>query len=975
MPTYTKRPGKIVRTPGYTCGSTDYRYKCWDDLDNLKTGGTAASRRADYQYPYIAGKNGTYKQAAPLDLTEFGFEFAADEVIDQIDVTYSVQTFINEGYYPSFEHPVVSLLNTTTKSQQANEKITGTKVTRTHTWYNVPTRAVTSDSFGVRFWFDQNRNTTPSRIELSDVKIVVSTTDYTEKIELGVDAPNKLTVGITTEVTCKIEKTSEMDYFGSFIVDLPFGVELVGEPTRVDGDYGVEISTHSIEGNQYQSLYWMLDLPDGHSTALLQFKIKAITPSATFTCSDKKRITELCLYEEGNRETRSYSALVNVTQIEAVVQSNFVEDRKSIRADIVYDYKVKVYSNDPTWRKKVLHLKYETGMDVITNLADILALNNVLSATYNSGTGEYEIVFSGVRMTNLDVPVSVVFDEAGEYDFKAWMTIQATGERISPIFERSCVVLSTNFQKLGFTRLCISDYADQMADGIEYTLGSLVRIVRSEKDYEVFNFGNNYRIGVYNGGAEDIGDDVDFAEHVHWAEKSATTKLEEQTVNFTYNSNEPLYIVWSHTYTADATGPYITVNFSEPILAESSVYKSVLDNTGISLKPVINTILNSDYATAKLTNKAKQTNRTAIDEWQDGGLFDRDISILGMEVTFDYEVTHDCSVEAELYVNGKLSGSRDILIYKGKGTGTVGSIYDLFGLSPSDLINRNDLCINPFEIRFFVSNPYMAGFDVKIRNVVINIEYIQRSSCQYGFTLDGEYSKDYGIILSEVTHNRGTKNDKSLYHVEGTDETIVNRLNVDSKDIELSIALGNSCEYEDLRHIIDRIVELFTNDRYIHSNKPIPKRLVFDHMPDRYYEVVRVEDFDDEFDTQIYKAKIKLLVPQGTTYDLQETITGKHGYSPSSVTIRPYITYISNTAGYANIYEDISMQSFTIHDTRITQGVTINIDCENRRVYLGNEDITEGVNYNSMWFRLRGEYDFNSETGNVVKVEYHVRRG
>ena len=69
------------------------------------------------------------------------------------------------------------------------------------------------------------------------------------------------------------------------------------------------------------------------------------------------------------------------------------------------------------------------------------------------------------------------------------------------------------------------------------------------------------------------------------------------------------------------------------------------------------------------------------------------------------------------------------------------------------------------------------------------------------------------------------------------------------------------------------------------------------------------------------------------------------------------------------------MQSFTIHDTRITQGVTINIDCENRRVYLDKEDITEGVNYNSMWFRLRGEYDFNSETGNVVKVEYHVRRG
>lgn len=973
MPTYTKRPGKVVRTPGYTCGSTDYRYKCWDDLDQLKTGGTAASRRADYQYPYIAGKNGTYKQAAPLDLTEFGFEFGDEEIVDQVSVEYKVQTFINEGYYPSFAYPVVSLLNTNMKSQQQNGVINHNKQTIRHTWYNVPKRAIESNSFGVHLWFDQNRNTTPGRIEISDVKVTIDTTDYADKIELSVDAPPKLTLGITTTVTCKIEKTSEDWYNGTYLVELPFGTTIDGDITRVDGEIWDQ-GTQTLEGNTYEYLYWFVEIPDGPGNAILQFPLKALTPSNTFTCTDTTRIRKLRLYEEGEN-SREYSALVNVTQIEAVVQSNFVEDRKSIRADIVYDYKVKVYSNDPTWRKKVLHLKYQTGMDVITNLTEILALNNVISATFNNSTGEYEIVFSGVRMTNLEIPVSVVFDEAGEYDFKAWMTIQATGERISPIFERSCVVLGTNYQQLGFTRLLIDDYTDGMADGVEYTLGSLVRVVQSDRDYELMEFGNNYRIGVYNGGAIDVNDDIGFADNVIWAENRATIKLAEQTVTFTYNSEEPLYLVWSHTYTADATGPYVTVNFSEPILAESSVYESVLDNTMVSLRPPINTILNSEYAQASMLNTTKQTNRIAVDQWQDGGLFERDISILGMEMHFDYEVTEDCSVEAELYVNGKLSGTRDILIYKGKGTGTVGSIYDLFGISPSDLINRDLECINPFEIRFFVSNPYSKANTVKIRNVVILVEYIQRSSCQYGFTLDGEYSKDYGIILSEVTHNRGTKNTKSLYHVEGTDETIVNRLNVDSKDIELSIALGNSCEYEDLRHIIDRIVELFTNDRYIHSNKPIPMKLVFDHMPDRYYEVVRVEDFDDEFNTQIYKAKIKLLVPPGTTYDLEETVTGHHGFSPSSVTVRPYVTYISSTAGYANIYEDISMQSFTLHDTRITQGVTINIDCENRRVYIGKEDITEGVNYNSMWFRLRGEYDFNSETGNVVKVEYRVRRG
>lgn len=973
--TYNNKPTRVRITPGFTCGSTDNRYKCWDNLDNLKSNGTAYCRHPNYTSPTIAGKNGTYKQPAPLDLTEYGYNFPSDTIISQIAVTYTVQTFINNGHYASFSHPSVSLLNTGLASKQyTNNKIDETARSVTHYWFNVPVSLLNSKAFGIRFEFDQNRATTPGRIELSNVDMEITVEDYQDKIDLNIDVPSRLTTGITTEATVKIDKYSDDAYQGEVEIDLPFGVEIIGEPTRNDGFY-YTVTQKTYEGNVYQHVRWMMDLPDGRTNSVLKFNVKAIRPSNTFTCSKPKRITQFKateIYQEVE-----YSTILTVTQIEAVVTSDFVEDNKSLRANTVYSFTTKVYSNDPMWYVKTLHLKFRDGIDVIDNGFEIYSdVDHVTDFYYDSNLGEYLITFESVRkLDNVEVPIDVIFTTAGEYDFKAWMTITSTGERVSPVWQRSCVVLSTDYQKIGFSRILLNSYTDGMADGIEYTMGSLMKITQTGQSYELNDFGNNYRIGVYNGGASDITDEIDFIDNVVWAENISTTKASEQTVQFTYNSEEPLYLIYSHTYTADATGPYVTVNFSEPILAESSCYEQVRDNTGISLKPVQNVLMDLDYATAEMKTTTEEINRVAIDEWNDGGIFEKDISILGMSLTFDYEITNNCTVEAELYVGGRLSGTRDILLYTGESTATVGNVYDLFGLSPSDLINRDESMIRPFEIRFFVSNPYHTVNTVNIKNCVLTIEYIRRSSCQYGFTLDGEYSKDYGIILNEVSHPRGTKNDKSLYHVSGTDETIVNRLNVDSKDIELQITLGNSCEIEEQQYIIDRIVELFTNNRYLDSNKPIPKKLVFDHLPDRYFEVVRVDDFDDKFTIGKYEAKIKLLVPPGSTYDLEETVTGKHGFSPSSIAVRPYITYLSTTAGNLRVYEEQAQQEFFVQDNRINNGGLVQIDCQNRKVYIDTVDITESVDYNSMWFKLRGEYSFTSETGNVVRVAYRIRRG
>ena len=250
-------------------------------------------------------------------------------------------------------------------------------------------------------------------------------------------------------------------------------------------------------------------------------------------------------------------------------------------------------------------------------------------------------------------------------------------------------------------------------------------------------------------------------------------------------------------------------------------------------------------------------------------------------------------------------------------------------------------------------------------------------NCGFGFTVDGESSRDYGFRVIEIHAPFSTNHEKSEYKVTGTDTTIINRLNIDSKEIKLKIAIDR-CSYDEKIYLIDKLVEMFTNERELRSNKPIPKELIFENINDRQFPFVRVKEFDEEYKGANYYATITLDIPSGTSYAIDKTITGPTGAAPSTIVLSPDIFYFSDTVGEMVIYEESLNQEFIVQSPQIQVNDTIYLDTANRRVYVqkqsGDVDITGSVDYNSQWFKIKGEYSFVSETGSITSVEYHLRR-
>ncbi|WP_292475453.1 hypothetical protein [Methanosphaera sp.] len=971
--TMTKYPQKIQITPGYTCGGTDNQYKCWDYLDNLKTSnGIAYCRHESYATPdnpdrhYIAGKNGTYKQPAPLDLTNFGFNFGSDIVIEKIEIGYKQQKFINNGYYPMIGAPKLTILNTSKSAINGQREVTSSLQESKTTVSGISTTQINSSNFGVRLAYPANTATTPGRIILQNFYVKVYYNDTGTHLTIdGKFTPSSRTVGNPTSATFTVKKTSTAAYTSQTIIDLPLGIE-VNHALMPEGNLVTENKTRN--GYKYQRCIWTHNLPSGQNVSnqlILDFDTTYPTKDLSVTDATKCTITD--------KSTKtSYTCYFTVYDVQVTLSTTLYEDKQALKAEHPSDYTVTVKTNDPKKQMKVLHIRFGEDEEVLYNLDDIRALSFVDSAGFTTGAYWIKLVDNG--SLNATIPLGIFFVHSGEYSVHMWVSY-TDSKHVGNEISKSIVVLSTNLGVLCYSRLEIKDYwTEAMCNGIYYTLGTLVKTTLNNQDYTISDYGNNYRVGIFNSSSEYVNSD-DFLEHVIWCNNMATSTAKEVLVKFKYNSSNPLYIVYSHGYTGDPVSMRVTFNFSEHLLVETSLWGTV-NGIGHALWPTQALLTDgNNYARASMVPSIPELIPATVWDWDDGGLLNTNISILGMEVQFDYITTDTVVVECELYIDKNKRGKRQVTLTSGEGVASVGSVYDLFGFTPGELIDRTNERIYPFEIRIKVLNMYSNRAYININNVKAVIDYITRTKCGYGLSIDGERGEDYGILITKVVHHRGTENETSLYHVEGTDTTVVNRVNINTKEVELSIRLPN-CSIKDGRYQVDKVVELFTNTRELHSNKPIPKQLIFDHLDDRYYEIVRVKEFDDKYVGNSYYADITLLVPSGTTYDVSDTISGPDGYSPSSIAVSPKIVYMAQRAGTAIIMEEELEQVLIITTPRILKDSKLTIDNANRKVYLGDTtDITEYVDFNSTWFKLRGNYSFSSDTGKILEVSYKVRRG
>ena len=140
------------------------------------------------------------------------------------------------------------------------------------------------------------------------------------------------------------------------------------------------------------------------------------------------------------------------------------------------------------------------------------------------------------------------------------------------------------------------------------------------------------------------------------------------------------------------------------------------------------------------------------------------------------------------------------------------------------------------------------------------------------------------------------------------------------------------------------------------------------------------DTLDNEVEISSYTVKAKLVVPAGTSYDKEPTVTSSTGYISGLAHIRPNIIF-KPTSDLATLKENYTGQEFHIQykDTSWI-GKYIEIDCDNRIVWLKeDDDDTEGINitsyvdWNSDWFTLHGEYEFDSIGCAILSITWEER--
>lgn len=938
----------------YTCYAGNVRYsnefvidkppwKQWDDLANLKSN----------QYPAycikrgsVATRSGTYNTPAPIVLDEFNINISAGTRIKRVILHYSQQKFSLSGSqadttFPVFGGAKFTLLGT-------GQSKTGEAINKRYTNYTLEFTGVTleqlqSKDFGIKVEYPRNNSTNTGRMCLGNVYLEIETDTPTILLGIGTEN-NNVVVDDNIIVDCSVEKVGTGDYNPIVDIVLPTGLSLYNSE-------GHGTLTQQEESNEYR---WNSEF--GNRTInIMQLAIHC----------DNTGTHEIILQDTLTNISKSLK--INVKEYEIKVSTTLSEQNKPVVSGSSYTYGVDITTDYPTTENRAIKIKLPSS----TTIQNRSLLEQSFGLTSITSTETNTILNFTIPLNhNISIPISAVFP---------------SGFSTQDVLVDDKLVLSTPFisqpssyESLGFARLEIPEiYTETMGHNILYTFSTIARYEIDTSSGNLRDWKNNLRVGIYNYHENDVDDEDDFLEHVIWCNTITDKKWTEYQCDFVYDSKNPVYLVYSHDYVGNPLYDDIHFDFSQAVLVEKAFYGLYPDNYPYPV-PVGALLNNTEYAIVTLE---KRTNTAPVIVYDFRGIEafqTEDISVRGIYYRMEYNVSEDVEIQVTLGTDGDntISGYRNRTLRKGSGTLELGGRFDLFGLTPHMLRGK----VSDLRFEVSVNNPYDRRVNVELRNVTLEVNYLIIEPSLYGFEIDGERSEEYGLYFYDTVPHLGTKNEIDEYSVTGSDKSIVNRMNINPKELELELAIDECDLEEELAIADDVITKLFTNKRNILTNKPIEKYIIFDHMPDKRYWFVRKDEIDDKLDAGTYYMKIKLYVSQGTAEIIPKVSTGSSNATNSTLSIEPVIHLISSTKGIVNLTERNTNQSLLVNDNRIGIGDTIIIDNETRTILLRNAgsstdiDITSSADFSTTWFRLRGEYNFTSPTSIISEVEYYERR-
>ena len=823
-----------------------------------------------------------------------------------------------------------------------------------------PTKSqLESSNFGVQIVYPANKNDSSGYIELQYVRVRVNYT--APKYSVIVDVSNKSPkVGDTIEVITSISNLNMTSYNPNVNISLPSGVSF---DSSVDGNF-------SVSGNN--DVVWNPKLSSSMSSLNGVNKFKAYCS----TSGAKTIIISLTL----NNVTYSSQVTFTVqspTYSEGSDAQNVDDDDLQTSNDsIIHVEQGERFTINPQFTsEEIANCTGRRG----GRSCFVLSVYNNPDFIIDDFTNETELSYSLIYTDLLS--------EDGSYG-QEWYSNTASQKTLiiwsgnvgsSTVLRRIDVEIypsDLNTPYLSVIGLTDEEY-NRLCAGKVYTVQSFIKKMKTE----VFNhdWKRNFRVGVFNN--EIAGADytnltlTDIFENAEsWSDcPTNVNKFTSCSCEFTYDDNYPVYIIITGDFFEN--DPVGNVSFTQPLLFESGSLDE-LSTQCIFPEPIQNVLSNGNPSELSLPSFT-QSNSIVLSDFGIGDEFQtgEKLAIRGVTLSLNASYYDDAILNVKLKSSkGKIGTKSFVLESIDAQEDTeniennilIGGDFDLWGFKISEMVDLND-----FEIELNVDNSYYSeeASDLIFDNIQVIFSYIPVNNDLFQAIINGtEDNRHYGMFITKVEPPFGVNSKVKYYEINGSDFNNAYRMNIDKSEINIDFGV-HGCTIEETTALMREIAKLLVNDRDKFNN-PIPNRIEFAHLPGQHWDYILEDPIDVDVDTVAYDSSIKLIVPDGTAWANEDTVTNMQGYNGGIAGVNP-ILEISPLSGYVELSEDETDQHFTLRYDDFSNGDVILIDCVNQKVTLKKwdesskkyveSDITNTADYNVDWFILPlGEFNFNT---------------
>ena len=961
----------IIKYAGSISQTTGTVYSSFSNLGNLKNGSDGSLATTSD----VKGKSTNPNRPSTLSFTNFGFNLPTGAEVTKVIVTYRQK----KGGKCSVGAPTISLLGVSGFSATgvAPSKTTLTTSTKTFTGSALTRTIVNSSSFGVKVNYPKNSGTGTGTISLAyvNIKVEYKVPSYSLNI-------TKVTGGYNEEkytLQCSISNKNLTSYNPTLTLTAPSGFSF--ESASGSGTYN-RVNNRTITWNP------KLSNKIGTASINMSFDVNVTYPVGTDTYTGTFTIVE-SLYSG----TKSYTATITERPTESSEEDDtytpVIDDdtTKSLTFNKVTVGEVVPIVNEmfDSADKVIFAFQVNSNNEIITSSYAQYTTDLTTYSRFTSGPAgnEYSGMFSrpnepwlAFKFPNIEHLMIEVYDAVYPDDdpTREPIVLYSDYSNKSPVAKLyfDSIPIKEELTLLNYTILEPSEEeVDRLGDTITYILQCDIK--HNTTDGFTRDWYNNNRIGVCNSLGENATEEGIYQNTIWSKQTGGLNDYENCEVEFTFNKDNPLYIVLTGDYSEATTYGYDigTLQFTEPCIIEKELYTNRLP-TGVYPVPIRALLGNDETATLTLmTNQSSDSvilYQLPLDE--DYGT-NEEYAIRGVKVEASVEQTDPIVVQAKLHKpNGEI-GQRSTVLDGNSTSISIGGLGDLWGFTTLQLTQLED-----WEIELSASNI--------LTNTVSNINFNDVSITFYlepvihqeiEVLIEDENLAYYGAFIENVKIPEGLETDTSYLTVDGTDTNDAYRQNIREKTIEIQFNLSN-CDLETSTNMLRQLAKLFTNEKDQY-NRPIPKTVRFTHYPNDYFEYIMEEPFDVDTELTDYNVKAKLTIPSGTSYSLEDTVTNTVGNANGLAPLNPIIR-IRPSSSNIQIKENNSEQSFQMGYTGDWNEYTVEIDCEDRIAYLVKDedtkiDISKYVDHNSDWFRLSGEYEFEGINCTILTVRFNER--